>query len=560
MPTVPRYSQQTVNPDAIRPAYSNTNFTDEMFGGGRVAQKLSEGLQAGENLLEEYNRVKATEAVTKAEDEIQRLMYDPENGALNKRGVNAFEAAKKAREEMVKVQSQVGKDLNFMARAKFDQVFQSRFQDYDKKLMAHEAQEQEEVDKQVTFSFIESEQNIAVRDFNDVERVQRSLVNQADQLERYGKRMGLPTEAVKNAILEAHSKTHTGIVERLLNEGQDLKAKAWFDQNRAAFAEKDALKVAKDLEEGMLRGEGQRRSDKIMLEAGDSLGQALARAREIEEPRLRDEVESRLKANYAVKEKVKNDQIERMHKTATDIIEQTASIDKIPPAIWRQFSLSERRQLKEYAMARATGRDTPTDLTTWYDLKTLAANPETRPQFLEENLLRYRGRLGAKEFKELANLQMKLRNGDEGAGRTLDGYRSDAMIVNDALAAMDIRSDTKAPQKEKERASRFRKMVDEELISFQLQNGRKANNNELQAIVDRLRIKGRTERGWIWDTEKFLFEVEPNEQFEIDVSEIPPQERIKIEEALRANNMPVTDTEVLNLFIRRQRGVKSAAR
>jgi hypothetical protein len=49
--------------------------------------------------------------------------------------------------------------------------------------------------------------------------------------------------------------------------------------------------------------------------------------------------------------------------TATNIVDQTASIDRIPPAMWTTFTLGERASLKEYAKQKVKGDPIATNWT-----------------------------------------------------------------------------------------------------------------------------------------------------------------------------------------------------
>jgi hypothetical protein len=170
-----------------------------------------------------------------------------------------------------------------------------------------------------------------------------------------------------------------------------------------------------------------------------------------------------------------------------------------------------------------------------------------REQFADENLLKYRPVLGDAEFKELSTLQAGIRKGDAKALKQLDGYRTDAQIVNDGLAAVGIKP-TGGSTSNKERVNQFRKQVDHEIVKLQEKTGKKATSDEVQAIVDSLLIKGVTQAGVLWDTKKRRFELEPGEEFQ-DI-EIPDAEQKAIESALKARGKPVTRDAVIQLYLK----------
>jgi hypothetical protein len=57
-----------------------------------------------------------------------------------------------------------------------------------------------------------------------------------------------------------------------------------------------------------------------------------------------------------------------------------------------------------------------------------------------------------------------------------------------------------------------------------------------------------TDRGWIWDSKKRGYELNPQEKFELTIDQIPRLERNKIESAIKMRKGDVTDAEVMRLY------------
>lgn len=560
MPTVPTYNSPQVRDRGVAQVRVNDSLPVEAFGGGRQIERLTNAVQdlgrgvddAFEKARDDADRVEVMRGANELEAAENNELLNPETGALNSKGKSAFERSQKARENMRARIDQIAETLsNDRQKEKFKAFAQGRFNDFDRKLLLHENEEGKRYDNQQTELFVANERNAAVREFNNPKRVEQSLVNQEVELKKFAERNGLPPEWVEKSVLESKSKTHAGIIERLLNENKDIEAKSWYEKNQDQLTEDQKTDLIKTLEVGSLRAEGMRRSDLLFNKYRNNMSQAFEEARQIDDPKLRDETMERLRGNFAIYERAEREKVENLHKTATDIIETQGSVDKIPASIWKQFSLSERSQLKNYAQARAEGRDVQTDWDVYYDLRTMAAQPELREKFMQTNLIGYRNKLGNTEFKQLVELQAGLRNGDGRAAKTLDGIRSDRQIVMDALESAGFRVDAKASKSDKRAVNEFFRQVDEHVQLLQETTGKKAKNEDVQKIVDNLMVEGITKKGLLFDTRKRVFELEPGESLEIEVDDIPRIERERIEDALKRNGKAVNDTAIVELYSRK---------
>jgi hypothetical protein len=140
-----------------------------------------------------------------------------------------------------------------------------------------------------------------------------------------------------------------------------------------------------------------------------------------------------------------------------------------------------------------------------------------------------------------------LRAGSGKAAAGLDGYRTDTMIVNDALASAGFDPTPKPGTKDAEKSAQFRRMVDQELAQMQARTGKKATNEEVQGAVDRLMTKT-VKKGWLWNGTQRAFEVAEGEDLDFSVKAIPAADRAIIEGKLRARKIPVTDDKLIEIY------------
>ncbi len=557
MPVVPRYNRDPVQQAALPNIRPGVDAPIEAFGGGHANQQVFSQVTAiAQKAKNDADQLAVLDADRKLSEVETRLLYDPQSGAINKKGKDAFGAHEEVMRNLeTEVQSIEGELRNETQRMAFRRSLVSRQVNIDRQLQRHVSTEIQRYDNETTESYLANERDAAVANYHDPERVNLSVERQRAAIQDHANRNGLPPEWVENKLKDSTSKTHGSVISRMLANGQDLDAKKYYDAHKDLFTGADAAAIEKDLEEGSLRGESQRQSDLIFEKFGSSMSTAMDKAREIEDPKLRDEVTSRLKDRFQMREVERRQSVENLHKSATDIIDRTGNIDEIPTDQWKQFSLSERSALKNYARARREGIEPETKWDLYYDLKTQASTPALRSKFLQTNLYEHRPDFANAEFKELVNLQTSLRSGDDKAAKDLDGFRTDQMIVNDALRAAGFDTSPKPGKKDAEAVNKFRRAVDEHLKQLQSRTGRKATNQEVQEIVDNLMVKGVTEKGLIWDTTKRLFELGPQDQFEIDPDDIPAGERAKIEEALRRRGIAVNNQKIVDLYTRKLSGM-----
>lgn len=563
MPSVPRYGSSKVETNLAAPVKVGADTSLATFGGGDAAARVP---QAASNLMDQVVKIKndadevaALAAVNETKKYKTDRLYNAQDGALTQRGQNAFGIVDKYGQDFIKHGADMESNLaNENQRAIYRKYFNAEDADFTEDLQRHLFKEADSFADEQSESLISNYRNDAILNYSNPEKVRASLMGQETEIMNHAKRKGLPAEWVKQKIGEVTSKTHSGVIQSYLNGDDDRTAKAYFDANKDDISADERLKIEKDLNEGMLRGESQRQSDLIFSKNKESMSAAVAEAKKIKEPKLRDEVLKRVQDNFAIKEKAEREDNENLHIAALNQIDQNNgdfAIEKING--WQRFSVAERDSLERYARDKKVGREPKTNWTTYYDVMQLAQNPDLKEEFLSTNLLKYRGDLADAEFKQVVGLQAGLRKGDSKATKTLDGYRTDSMIVNDALAAAGFDTGRNAGTKDKESVAKFRRMVDQQILMVQEKTGKKVNNNDVQQIVDSLMIKGKIKgSGWLWDDTARAFELSTDEA-ENFMPEVPDDQRAKIVDALKRHGKPVTEEMIVNIFVKGLKGQKS---
>lgn len=556
MPQVPRYGANQVREDITRQRV-DISAPAEVFGGGRALagfEAVRQTADVFQKVADNVNQTEALNAVNQMKQAKIKMMYDPKEGALAQQGAAAFDAIGIYGKQFEEMGASLEKNLkNDQQREYFRRYYNQEALSLEADLSRHVFQEAEKYDNQETEALIQNYRNDAILNYSDPNKIRQALLGQEVELMRHAERTGKPAAWVKQKLDDLNSKTHAGIVGAYISNDQDQEAELYFKANKDGFTAIDLENVQKDLEQATLRGKAQRMTDSIYKTSGGNERAAFAEARKIEDPKVRDEVEQRISQRFAQEKRLKDAEIEQLHIKALNQIDATGelAIEKIPG--WQKMSVSDRTSLKAYAAAKGRNEEIKTQWAEYYDLMTQASSDATREQFLRTNLMTYRNKLADAEFKQLVGMQKDLREGKPGADKLLDGYRSDTMIVDDALRAAGFKTGSDAKQTDKEKVAQFRRMVDQEIIKLQERTGKKANNNDIQSIVDTLLIE-RTKPGAIfgsfWPERKREFEVTPEEADQYRV-EVPDDYVAKAKEAARRKGIPISERDITELYLRK---------
>ena len=557
MPSVPRYTR-TVEEQTSPRVRVDTTQSLEAFGGG---QGLNNTIGAAQGLLKQSSDIfaeqkkKADSLVNQESDaSLHKLKTDVEIKGKNMLGKDALKSEELLdtvwRKGLGELESKLSNDEQRIEFRKKAAAYEAQLYG---DLKSHSAQQIRQYDDNLTKSSVENYRNDAISNFKDPSKIQVSLMQQEKAMREYGERHGISDEDMKNNLDEARSKTHAGVIIRMLNTGDDMLAGKYFKNISEQMVGADKSSIEKLLEEGSFRGEAQRRSDMILNE-NLPMTDALAKAREIEDPKLRDEVSQRVKQRFVDKKMAENQDIEALHKRGADYLDKNPDIDQYQnenPIDWARFSVGERESLRAYAKKRRAGEDVGTDWAEYYNLKTMAAEPATRDKFKQTNLYAMKNKLADAEFKEMVSLQTDLRKGSGKSDKLLNGYRTASMIVNDSMRAAGIDPSPKEGSKDATSVAMLRAKIDQQVVTLQQQTGKEATNEDVQRITDNMLVQVITDKGILWDTKKRNFELSPTETGTIDIKDVPTLEKDKITKALMKNKIPVTDDNILKLYTRK---------
>jgi hypothetical protein len=570
MPLVGTYGTRKVLTDPYPAARKSAAETPTSEGAGLEEARMQkfEGLArvgevaaaAGRETYRQARIVRDAEA--KRADEIALLdaqnkldqwenprLYDPQSGALSVHGKDAMPLPEQIAGEYDQVTGAIAMGLgNDRQKLAFAKVKESRGQQLDLTIRKHVYGEMQRYEGQELQSTITNATNNAIANASDPRRVGIELARAVDAIKTHAPRLGLGPEEVAQQVDAVTTKTHVGVIEGLLAQDQTKTAQVYFDETKSAIKGEALARIEKALSVGKTRSEGQKAADAIVA-AGGTLTEQREKARAIDDPDVRDNVMQRIEHEDAVKEKVQREAEQATLTNAYGIVDRTKSVDGIPPADVVTLA-NHMPALRAYAIARAKGVPVETDYPTYYGLLSKAGDDPAA--FVKENLLTYRAKLDDGEFKQLADIQLRIKNGDRAAAdKATSAFRTHDQIVKDSLTNYGIDPTPRDGSPEAKAIAQFRRMLDLRVAALGQEHPK---NDDIQRIADDLLSQSNTIPGSWWNIfpgGKPFFD-QTKRVIDYQVSDVPAADRTQIEASLRANGQPVSDAMVLNVYIEHQ--------
>lgn len=556
LPGVRKTAAKTATSEGAGVAIAEAGVGSSIAGlGGTVARiglvKFGEIQQQARDRADSVAVLEAERRISEWEN---KRLYDPQVGALNVRGKAAMSLPDELANEYATLTSEIEAGLGSdRQRQAFARVRQSRGMGLDLTIQRHVFGEMNRYEGEELKATVENAQSAAIANALDPKRVGEELDRAIGAIKTHAPRLGLGPEAIGKQVAAVTSSTHIGVIERLLSNENEPAAKAYFEETRGQINGEAIAKIEKAIEEGGLRGQSQEKADEI-ISAGGTLTEQREKVRAIENPKLRDAVQTRVEHDAAIREREERERDEATLTTAYNAVEKAGGdYFAIPSTVRASLPGPARNALRSYAEHIARGVPVKTDLPTYYDLmKTAAENPEA---FIKTNLLNYRGKLDEVEFKQLAGLQLQFRNGERSAAdKDLATFRTNQQIVDDTLLQYGIDPSGKE-QSPDERLSiaQLRRMLDLR-VEASTKPGTKPSNVDIQIALDELitaaapaSVKG-TWAG-LFTSAPFFDTTAPKRLIDMRPGEVPAKYIEQIKEALTAKKRTISDQTILDAYL-----------
>jgi hypothetical protein len=565
MPTVPRVQRQvrrealpgvrltaaeTATSQGAGLAEAQAQSSQAMAGFGATVANAGIGI-VGAELQRERDRADQVSILA-----YQRKLGEWENKrvteALQVQGKDAMTLPEDLAAEFAQITGELDKELtNDRQRAMAERLKTDRGLGIDLTMRRHVSKEMDRYEAEELKGFLSNSVNTAILNANDPKRVFAELGAAEAALRTHGKNTGMGPEAIERSVLALQTETHGGVIERLLANEQDKAAKVYFEEARAAgqISGEAVANIEKALEEGALRGESQRQSDKIIA-SGGTLSEQRAAARAIEDPKLRDQVMQRIEHEATVKERETREMEDARFNSAYNTMEKAGgNIRAIPPAQWAAMSPGEKSAIRSESERITRGVPVKTDLPTYYGLMERAGDDPAN--FVTENLLRYRHLLDDTEFKQLTNIQASIKAGNREAAskQGLGDFLTNKEIVDNTLLQYGITPSGKDQTKEEQAATiQFQRTLQTLVSEEAARTNKKPDDKWIQQAADRILSQTiTTQTPTMFGFSAYKYKTKPI--VSLTIADVPSDQRKQIEAALKAKNMAVSDATVLDLYV-----------
>jgi hypothetical protein len=548
VPIVPGYGQPRVDLQPQPRAYKQNTSTPETYGAGVGASLERIGTTLFDQLYQKQRQKADQVALLDADTQLgswaTTALLDPQHGALTVHGKDALGLPEQVLPNFDEVAGKISQGLaSDDQRQAFAAQTARRRAALEERLSAHVADEMQNYDATATDAGVKLAATSAIANAGNPHRVNDDLSRGLAIIADHGTRMGMSADAVALQAQAFTTAVHSGVIDRLLAQGNDQVAQVWYDETKNQISGDAQAHIEAALAEGTLRAQAQKQADAILAKGG-TLTEQRDQAKAITDPKLRDEVTQRLEHEAVVNEAAARDQERAVLTDAYNRVDQTHSVASIPPSVWSTLDGGARASLRSYAEQLARGVPVTTDDPTYYRLMMLAAkDPDS---FVTENLLRYKSKLGESDFKQLTEMQVSITRGDrKSADAQLDDFRTETQVVDEALTLHGIDTTGKVGKTNEVAVARLRRMVGDQVAALQRNTAHKATNADVQGIVDNILTRQvDVPGGWFG-----LFGPGHKRVIDLTIDDVPPASKAKIALNLKARGQVANDDAILQAYI-----------
>lgn len=494
---VERYGVANTAQEGIGNARLNGNVNSKAFSGiaeemGQFGQSLNQvsndQFKIAMKEKEKHDSAMVMEADQKLNLWEQDTLHDGEKGFYAKKGKDAIGSVpdvKKSFDDLVeKTLETLQNDIQKQA---FTKMVNSRKSAIGRSISAHERQERQVWRNATEEAGVADATAGVINNFTDEERIAEFL----SRGERYimANAEGKPAEATKAKIEAFKSLALTGAIKRMAEKNSST-ATDFYNKYKDLISGNDHIVLEKTLSSHSLIQDAVKTSDEIMSGEG-TYEERLKKAHAIEDPRLRDEVVSRVKVRTKESEEIKLEQ----YKTLKDMAFKAAfdgakGVEQIEGYVNLEFDDQQKvRKILE--------GDVKTDPKTLYTLSRMSVD-----DFAKEDLLNYVDKLSPSDWQEQVKKQEKISKGSAeqfSVTTTKEKFNKlvDSVISDKAFGKMGTSNQEAYLKLER----RFNGMMTQR----QSELGRELNPNEVQDLVDALGVEIVTDHGTFWNTEDYAY-------------------------------------------------------
>lgn len=476
------------------------NVSDQSRTGQAMGQLAGQVAQIGDEYQKQQD-IAAVSAARRALDDWERsAIFDPEKGAINRRGQDAFGVPDALREDFDKTAGKVSESLKTeRQRRAFQEMADGRRGQVLDWAAKHAGRERE--------SFDEGQYQADVKSFQDraalfPDKAPAELAMMQQRTIGYLRSKGRSTEEINAAMRDNTDKAHASVLSSLLSGGQDAEAVKYFDANKAGMQADTVARSEAAIKQAVTLTAAQRNADEV-IGKGLPMDQALAETREKfkGDGKAAELAVNQVKTRYAERDLAVKQAEQSSYEAARLHVERG---QQIPFKVWngmddghRADILASQRGRAEALEAKARGREVKTDWPTYLRLRDFAGtDPE---KFMAEDLGKYAGHIGGAQLEQLQDLKDRLADPKK--------QRDSVSLQQQVTAA--VKSLKLSGKQGEEKAGQLQTAISNAIFAAEEAKGKALTAPERQKEIDRLLIHGEVESGSWWksDPDVRLYEI-----------------------------------------------------
>lgn len=559
MPTVPSL-EPSVNPQGL----PNARFDGQLpklpsasgdIGTG-VAKASSSAVSAAQDFFEaekkKADEVKSVEVRNRLAAAKNRLLYDPEKGALNKRGKDAFGLHETVSDELQKEFDDIETTLsNESQRAEFYKYKAAAQADIDNDLNRHTAVETRRYDEQQTNGAMEGFATDASVQWLDGERTLKAVNEIADLRTKYGQRNGEAPEYTAAEVRKATSKVHVAVMAQMLVNDMAPKAEEHFAKYGDQMDASDRAAMAKSIESGTTL----KKAQDMAVELTRKHSTISAVMKEIdasqESAQVKEKAIDLAKERFSIQEQGKKQFKDNLFERFSKKLEQAKDFDVVQkdPAYW-SLDDNQRKALRSEWKDILEGDTKKNDDDKFTEFLFLSQG-ELASLSLSDYRTNYRQHF-SKEYKGKADSMIDAaKKGDE-KNQLLTPFSVYKDRFDDTLRANLVvdPSSPKKSDKDSQLYSQLALAVQKKVEQFeiiQLGGKRRATGEEIQKIVDEAAIKKVfIDKSWARDPQvpvAVLTDEQKGSAY-VPIAEVPEVEKAAIEKHFLGRNKKASKSQI----------------
>ena len=322
------------------------------------------------------------------------------------KGLNASESFDEYRDKYYKQVEDLTKDLTEDQRFLAESIVARDNGLFDHALEGHMDAERISAENKGDQDLIATLINDSAMSYGAVGFVDQNLALIQASTDDMSHRNGWTQESKDLARMDVTGKLISAVVGSAVSEGDTYTARAYFDKYKDHLSPAMKEKIQKTVELSEFTGQAQIETDSIYGK-DVSFSEKLSLARQLDDPKLRDEVVKRLKTRNQELKELKSRQESEAGQIALDHIHNGGSVESLSVDIRDRLKLSTINSLYTY-QSKLNAGGSSTNPEVYYTL--MQASVLERDKFLATNLVDFVDKLSPSDFKYLVKRQTNSRS------------------------------------------------------------------------------------------------------------------------------------------------------